>query len=49
MHNLIIPVRQQHDKEFAELVDKFCNGTLETNEDGKVILELIKTTTDSDE
>ena len=47
--DLIIPVRQQHDKEFAELVDKISNGTLETNEDGKVILELIKTTTDSDE
>ena len=29
IHGLSIPVRQQQDKEFAELVDKISNGTLE--------------------
>ena len=48
-HKLIIPVRQQDDREFAKLVDSVSNGTLQADQDGKVILDLIKTTTDTDE
>ena len=46
VHKLILPVRQQQDPEFSLLVDAIANGTLPENEEGKVTLNIIQTTTD---
>ena len=46
VYSLKISVRQAQDPVFADMVVKISDGTLQSNSDGKIILNLVRTTAD---